>query len=285
MGSAVLALRRKYQSFGNFAGVGVGTPGPLELPAGVIRHAPNLPGWDGFDVRSAMEACIGEPIQLECDANAAALAEFVQGAASEGDVASLCMLTLGTGVGCGLILDGQIWHGDHGMGGESGHMTVYPDGHACGCGSHGCLEQYASATAVKRMALEVASDGKDADLRSFVQGNPNFNAKDFAEFASAGNPAAIQVFQKVGKALGLAMASLVNTLDLQLYVIGGGLIGAWDLFAPTMMGEIERRSYVYRISKNDSAGRVVRIEPAALGAGSGIVGAAALPYQLITSVI
>jgi glucokinase len=285
MCNAILSLEERFSAFGRFVGVGVGTPGPLELPAGVIREAPNLPGWDRVDIRSEIEDRIGHAIVVECDANTAALAEFAHYARNGDDIASLCMLTLGTGVGNGLIVDGRIWHGDHGMAGEAGHMTIYPDGLLCGCGNTGCLEQYASATAVRRMMLERCAANSNAKMRDVLKGYPNLTAKDVADLARTGNPTAVSVYVTVGQALGLALASLINTLNMRLYLIGGGLIGSWDLFAPVMMREIEQRSYVYRITKADLASRSIRIEPARLGATSGIVGAAALPFQTVLATL
>src|SRR3954453_12523682 len=127
---AVVALRSRFQAHGESAGIGVGSPGPLELPAGIIRNPPNLPGWDGFQLRAAIEQAIDEPIYLDSDANAAALAEFELGSARAAGIHSLCMLTLGTGVGNGIILNDRIWHGNNGMAGEAGHLVGEPDGRA-----------------------------------------------------------------------------------------------------------------------------------------------------------
>jgi glucokinase len=287
MCEAIASLRLRSKNLGRFAGVGVGTPGPLELPAGVIRNAPNLPGWDGYDIRGHVEAAVGLQIILECDANVAALAEFLLGPAPSYGASSLCMLTLGTGVGSGLVLDGAIWHGEHGMGGEAGHITVDPQGALCGCGNHGCLEQVASATAVRRMFLESAAATADVQLVESMA-DPGFGAKEIAELARLGHPVAQEVFRRAGRGLGLALASLINTLDLPLFVIGGGLIGAWDLFAPEMAVEVHRRSYVYRIAQTQyesKPARPIRIEPAHLGTASGITGAAALPFQQVRSLV
>src|SRR5579862_2992190 len=146
------------------AGIGIGSPGPLELPAGRLHHPPNLPGWDGFPLLDEMEKQLRLPVVLESDANAAALAEFDMGLGKELGVQSLCMLTLGTGVGNGIILDGKLWHGAAGMGGEAGHMTIYPDGSVCGCGNNGCLEACASATAVVNAADRLIAAGKAPGL-------------------------------------------------------------------------------------------------------------------------
>ena len=240
---AVIALRSRFQQHGESAGIGVGSPGPLELPAGVIRNPPNLPGWDGFQLRAAIEEAIAEPIYLDSDANAAALAEFELGSARAAGIHSLCMLTLGTGVGNGIILNDRIWHGNNGMAGEAGHLMVEPDGMACPCGGRGCVELYASATGVVRMAREANDPILTAALpRTPPSGHPT----RIADAAIAGNATAIAIFERVGRAVGIAFAGVANMLNLPLYVVAGGVSNAWDLFAPAMFAEMRLRSYVYR---------------------------------------
>jgi glucokinase len=266
---------------GNFAGLGIGTPGPLELPEGILRNPPNLPGFDGYNLREAVEQRVGVPVTIDSDANLAALAEFRLGSGRSYGVDSLCMLTLGTGVGNGIILDGKVWSGQNGMGGEAGHNTVDPDGQACPCGSRGCLELYASATGLRRMAEEArAVNPKDAEIES-----PLFTARHIADSALAGDPHALAVFLRVGTALGIGLGALVNTLNLPLYVVGGGMSAAWELFAPRMMEELRMRSYVYRLNapteeesrlRSPRKTHVVRAE---LGSDAGILGACLLPFE------
>lgn len=277
---AVHALRTRFQPNGDSAGIGVGSPGPLELPAGVIRNPPNLPGWDGFHLRAAIEDAIGEPIYLDSDANAAALAEFELGSARAAGIHSLCMLTLGTGVGNGIILKDRIWHGNNGMAGEAGHLTVEPDGMACPCGSRGCVELYASATGVVRMAKEANDPILDSMLPS---DRSQWTSHLVANAAAAGNPTAVAIFERVGRALGLALASTANMLNLPLYVLAGGLSNAWDLFAPAMFAEMRLRSYVFRPTEAapgdplDTPGKSF-VRRAELGSEAGILGACLLPF-------
>jgi glucokinase len=274
MCEAILALSAKDYGGRKLAGIGVGSPGPLQLPQGILCNPPNLPGWDNFGLRAALESAVGSKITLESDANAAALAEQTWGAGRSYGVDSMCMLTLGTGVGNGLILDGSIWHGTNGMGGEGGHIIVRDvDGAPCGCGGSGCLEQYASATAIVRMAHELM--GEDAPE----------NSHDVAMTAEKGDDRARKVFENVGHALAIALTALINTLNLPLYTIGGGAGEAWDLFAPTMFRELQRRSYVYRLTAPDvlSPERLEEqktyILRAELGANAGLLGACLLPLQ------
>ena len=277
---AVLALRSRFGAHGELLGIGVGSPGPLELPSGVIRNPPNLPGWDGFQLRAAIEEAIGEPIFLESDANAAALAEFELGSARAAGIHSLCMLTLGTGVGNGIILNNRIWHGNNGMAGEAGHLAVEPDGMACPCGSRGCVELFASATGVVRMAKEA----NDPILKAALPiDSSEWTSHAVADAATAGNVTAIAIFQRVGRAVGFALASTANILNLPLYVVAGGLSNAWDLFAPAMFAEMRLRSYVFRPTEAapgdplDTPGKSF-VRRAELGSDAGILGACLLPF-------
>lgn len=257
----------------SLAGIGIGTPGPLELPEGRLHGPPNLPGWDGFNLREAVEDRLESAVMIESDANLAALAEARLGSGRTLGVDSLCMLTLGTGIGNGIILEGRIWQGNNGMAGEAGHLTIWADGEACGCGGAGCMEMYASATAVVRMAKQAAAEGAPG-----LAALDNITARDLASLAEAGDRTAQAIFHKAGRAIGIGLAGLVNTLNLPLYVVGGGLANAWPLFSPQLFAEVEYRSYVYRLT--GPMGRTVRkthILPAELGPEAGILGACILP--------
>lgn len=233
---AIQALAHRQCGTRLLAGIAVGMPGPLELPAGILRNPPNLPGWDGFELLAAIRSTLGPEVLLENDANVAAFAEQRLGVGKVYDVNSLCVLTLGIGVGNGLIFDGAICHGATGMGGEAGHMVVQTeDGEPCGCGGHGCLEEYASASAIVRMACK---RGLKAPGTSH----------EVALLARSGNRQARSVFDTVGRVLGIALTGLINTLNLPLYPIGGGVCDAWDLFAPAMFRELHDRCYVYRLT-------------------------------------
>ncbi len=260
----------------SLAGVGIGSPGPLELPAGILRQPPNLPGWDGFELRANVESALGLSVVLQNDANAAALAECLLGRGKSLGVDSLCMLTLGTGVGGGIILHGRIWDGIAGMGGEVGHLNIWTEGGmACGCGSSGCLEPHASATGVRRSADEKIAHGGAPGLAALRAKNPAFDARDVAELAKGGDAHAKAIFERVGRSLGIGLASLVNVLNLPLYVLGGGLANAWDLFSPALFEELRKRSYVYRLSADET-----QITTAELGPDAGLLGACLLPFQI-----
>ncbi|MGC2160566.1 MAG: ROK family protein [Silvibacterium sp.] len=279
MCTAIRTLESRYAATHALAGIGVGTPGPLELPAGVLHNPPNLTGWDGFALRASIESCLNQPVILESDANAAALAECALGLGRTMHIDSLCMLTLGTGVGNGIILNGKVWDGAAGMAGEAGHATIYPDGPACPCGSNGCLEMYASATAIVRTAHQRIAAG----IAPGLQGK-EWTAQSLANAADHGNPDARQIFIDAGHALGIGLAALINTLNLPLYVIGGGLAQAWHLMKDVVFEELHHRSYVYRftapgspIATRNPAG-TTHVLPAELGPDAGLLGACILPF-------
>ncbi len=274
--SAVRRLAAKYASGFRLMGVGMGVPGIVDLESGIVLSASNLPGWAGCSVRDELERLLGVPVVLENDANCAALGEKWIGAGQQVD--DLCMLTLGTGVGGGFVVNGKPWHGVLGMAGEFGHMTVIPDGVPCPCGSRGCLEQYASATAIRRMAAEAIAHSKSPGLARLAATDPHFTARKVFECARQGDPAARAIFDTVGTVLGIALANLINALNLPLYVIGGGGAGAWDAFSPAMLGELNRRSIVFRAGKpQKSRHKDTAVVRTTLEENAGLLGAARLP--------
>jgi glucokinase len=238
-------------------GIGVGVPGFILMKEGVILNSNNLAVLENFPFRDEIEARLGTPFILENDANAAALGEKWMGAGR--DVDDLVLLTLGTGIGGGIVLGGRALHGFLGMAGELGHLTVVPDGNPCGCGNRGCLEKHASASAVTAMA------------RLLNLGDDSVTSKQVHEMAAAGNEKARRVFEQMGEALGVALAMLVNAFNFPLYLLSGGALGAWDFFAPKMMETVRWRSFTFRSTKT-------RIEKATLGDEAGLYGAAYLPW-------
>lgn len=285
MCDAIQRLRDKHLDGRTLAGIGVGSPGPLELPAGRLHHPPNLPGWDGFPLLGEMQKRLKHPVMLESDANAAALAEYALGLGKSLNIDSLCMLTLGTGVGNGIVLHGKLWHGATGMGGEAGHMTIYPDGPICGCGNTGCLEVCASAGAVVNAAEKMIAEGKAKGLASLKNKNGPLSAQAVAEAAQKGDANAREIYAQTGRALGICLAGLINILNLPLYVVGGGVANSWDLLSKPLFDELERRSYVYaltasgRPAANGMPGGGTRVLPAKLGAEAGLLGACILPLH------
>jgi len=256
---------------GGVSGVGIGIAGVIDSKSGVITQAPNIANVTNYPIRGNLVRKLGSGtnVIVENDANCAALGEWWIGAGKE--ISSLVMITLGTGVGGGIILGGKLWSGADGMGGEVGHMTVYPDGALCNCGNYGCLESYASATAVRRMVREtLAKTEVKTVLRDRV---PETDPDDIPEVvmkaALEGDAASIDIWERFGVALGIGMASLVNILNVEMIVLGGGVARAWDMFIGPARAELKKRGL------RAPAERVV-IERAKLNGDEGILGAAHL---------
>jgi glucokinase len=258
----VAAIRRVAEriaaSGGKVEGVVLGAPGIISSHAGTIVASPNLPGWNEVPLRDLVAVEIDLPVLLENDANAAAYGEYWRGA-GEG-CASMVLLTMGTGVGGGLVLGGDLWRGADGMAGEIGHITVEPGGRTCRCGNSGCLETYASATGIVETYRELA--GVDEVV----------TAEEVHRRAHEGDANARQSYREAGRALGLAFAVLVNLLNPERIVLGGGVLPAWDLFVPAAEQEMRRRAFAAPAAR-------VRLAPAALGDLAGVTGAAGLLWR------
>ncbi|MGA8501197.1 MAG: ROK family protein [Candidatus Sulfotelmatobacter sp.] len=248
MCTAIQRLSSKYKATGEFLGAGIGVPGLIDMQTGMMRKAANLPGWENYPARAEIERRLGlsksgARVVLENDARVAALGEQWLGAAR--GVSNVAVLTLGTGIGGGIVLGGKIWHGMNGMAGEFGHVTVEPEGYPCGCGNRGCAERYASASALVRMAREAVASGQAPSLAGAVSSDAEFGAKSIYNLAIQGDEPARLILRSFGRYLGILLAGLVNVLNLEMYVIGGGASSAWDAFAPTMFDELRQRSIVY----------------------------------------
>lgn len=249
MYDAIQRLSDKYKQTGKLLGAGIGIPGIIDMQTGMLRKAANLPGWEDYPVRAEIERRLGSlsshalRVVLENDANVAALGEQWRGAAR--GVPNMAVVTLGTGIGGGIVLEGKIWHGMSGMAGEFGHVTVEPEGHPCGCGNRGCAEQYASASAIMRMAREAIASGEAPELARAASSDAEFGAKSVYNLAIQGDEHARRIFRSFGRYLGILLAGIVNVLNLDMFVIGGGVASAWDAFAPNMFEELRERSLVY----------------------------------------
>ena len=278
MCDAIQSLTTKHRSAGDLAGIGIGVPGFIDMDTGTIMRSPNLQDWANFPVRQEIERRLSTKVVLENDANAAAMGEKWLGAGRNTD--HMAMYTLGTGVGGGIVMNGRLWHGMNGMANELGHFNIESEGHPCGCGSRGCLEQYASATAIVRMAHEEIDSGNAPDLADFARGNVEFTSRGIYQLAIQGHPTAQKIYQCVGRALGIGIGSMINALNLPMYVIGGGVSSAWEAFAPAMFQELKVRSFIYSVTAPDRVEKgekhtVVTI--ALMGSDAGLYGAARLP--------
>jgi glucokinase len=223
---------------GNLSAVSVVVPGSVNVEQGVVVKAPNLPCLNGFQLTAALSSELDLPATIENDANAAAVGEMWQGA-GKGHRTIVC-LTLGTGVGGGIILDGKLWRGVNDSAAEIGHMCVDPfGGVACQCGSRGCLEVYASATAIVRMARE----GRPRHLNSLLIAQEKLTAEEIYWAGMKGDELALEAFRRMGIYLGIGLANLINILNPEMIVIGGGVVSAWELFAQHMQREIAERAF------------------------------------------
>ena len=247
-------------------GVCLAVPGTVSTEENRIIDAPNLHAIEGIPLKDELEERTGLTTTVENDANAAAWGEFRFGAGSE--VSHLIFITLGTGVGGGVISHGVLLRGAQGAGGEMGHITIQATGPRCGCGNHGCLEALASGTAIARRAREVASEKPDSALGQLAVERAVLG-EDVAGLARQGDEAAISVLRETGVWLGIGLAGFVNVFNPEVIAIGGGAARAGDLILDAARHEVRLRAM-------SPSRDLVEINEATLGAESGVLGAAAL---------
>ena len=254
--------------------IGIGIPGIIDSRNGIITQAPNIFNVDNYPIRSVLKEKLSPNINvvIENDANSAALGEWWIGAAK--DVESMLMITMGTGIGGGIVLDNKLWTGAHGMAGEIGHITIYPDGAKCNCGNYGCLESYASATAVRRMVHEGLENGNLSTMLSenIKQAHIEDIPRIVMQAAESGDKFSADIWKQVGIALGIGIADLVNLLNIEMVVIGGGVSNAWDFFIEHLISEASKRAL-------RGPFQTVKIERAKLEDDAGIFGASYLAFN------
>lgn len=262
--AAVLESQQQSGSVNQISAVSLVVPGTVNVAENAVVRAPNLPCLDGFQLGAALTERLGVPAIIENDANAAAVGEMWQGAAV-GCNTIICV-TLGTGVGGGIILDGKLWRGVDGAAAEIGHMCVDPfGGVACTCGSRGCLEVFASATAIVRMTREASPRYPD----SVLQGRVDHTAEMIFEAGQRGDELALEIFRRMGVYLGIGLANLINILNPEMIVIGGGVVNGWNLFEKHMHQQVEERAFPLLAAR-------VKIVRAKRGDDAGLLGAARL---------
>jgi len=244
---------------------GIGFPGPMKIKEGLILTPPNIPDCANLPLKKILEKATRLPVFLENDANAAALGEYWIGAA-KGAHSVLC-LTLGTGIGGGIVLDGKVWHGAGDVAGELGHITVKPGGRKCGCGKRGCLETYASASGVARSAILRLAGGKMSAVNSAI----------VYRAAMQGDRAAREVLHETGRILGAAIGNLLNVLNPAVVVLTGGLARAGSLLFRPLIAEAPKHCF-------RAAFRGTRIVRGKLGDDAGIAGAALTAFQELENI-
>lgn len=253
--------------------IGVGSPGMLDLKAGVVLIAPNLPALRNVSMASAIAKQTGRPTVLENDANAAGFGEFWAGAGRDPSIRNLVMLTLGTGVGSGIVIDGKVLHGAFDLAGEAGHMIVMPNGRLCGCGQRGCLEAYASASATARRAEEALAAGEESKLSAlYSRGVDRMTTKDIFDAAKEGDALATRITEETTTLLGIACVSLCRVLDPQMIVFAGGMILAGQYLFDRVRSSFAEHTWKMVPPK-------VQIVPAQLGNDAGFIGAAAVAWD------
>ncbi len=243
--------------------IGVGVPGPIVSDAGMVLAPPIMPGWDQFPIRDTLEKKWGRPVSLNNDAELGALGEWAAGA-GRGE-SNLAYIKVGTGIGCGLLLDGKIYRGITGSAGEIGHLTIDENGPLCACGNHGCLEAFAGGRAIAQQAMDAIQKGQRTRLASF-QSDGTITAQQVATAARQGDLVAQQILSQAGAHIGIALAGLVNLFNPGMVIIGGGVSQNGDIILEPIRQVVNRRSL-------PAATRVVRITTAMLGRRSSSIGA------------
>ncbi|HZC26615.1 MAG TPA: ROK family glucokinase [Actinopolymorphaceae bacterium] len=268
--AAIVAVVKELRADYDAEAIGLGAAGFVDASRATVLFAPNL-AWREEPLKREIEERTGLPTVVENDANAAAWAEFQFGAGR--DVDDMILLTIGTGIGGGLVLSGELYRGAFGVGGEVGHLRVVPGGHLCGCGNKGCLEQYASGTALVREARALArsSPPQAGRLLELADGRPDAIVGTMVtQAAEEGDGAAQELLEDLGRWLGEGIATLAAVLDPAVVVVGGGVSEAGDLLlGPT------RAAFAHQLTARGHR-PVLEIRPSKLGNDAGIIGAADL---------
>jgi glucokinase len=250
----------------DFLGVGIGSPGPLDRARGIVIESPNL-GWHDFPLRDKVASRVDLPATLDNDANCATLGEWWCGAAKGGR--NVVGITIGTGIGGGLIFDGKLYHGSSDGAGEIGHTTIDPTGRRCKCGNYGCLEAYASGPAIAERAREELEVDGDSILLEMVEGDVRrITAQTVYEASKRGDQVALGVVRDTAHFLGVGLSNLINVLNPDIVVVAGGVTQAGDQLFDPLRAEVRRRAF-------KSAVDACRIVPGALPLSAGVVGAVA----------
>lgn len=261
------ALHASYRDTAPIAAVGIGIPGAVDVGAGIVTKSPNFPAWSDLRLRDRLVAAgVDVPLAVDNDANVVGVGEGAFGVARGED--SFILLTLGTGVGGALKLGGRMWRGVRGMAAELGHLNLVPGGRPCGCGSEGCLEQYASQNGLRHELLDAAMEIDEADA---LLTDPDMPKKLF-ELAVHGNRAAAAIWERFGGWLGLGIGSLLNVLDVRTVVLAGGLAGALPAFQEPLLAAVAHSSF-------PAIHAGLRVVAGSLGEAAGILGAAALARE------
>ncbi len=252
--------------------VGMGIPGLVEPDKGLVVKAPNIPELDQVRLGPELGKLLPWPVALDNDANLFAWGEAYMGAGRKEK--NLLGITLGTGVGGGLVLGGRLWQGSEGTAAEIGHITIEPGGERCNCGNQGCLETLASATWTVKWTVGRLAAGEESSLQTLWHQNPEkFSAYLIYQAAVAGDQLAQKAFRRVGRALGIAIADVVHLLGLKVIILGGNFALSWEQFIGSLEEELEKRLTFFPRAD-------LSLRPAALGDNAGLLGAAKLAWDI-----
>ncbi len=270
---AVAAANLKIDQIG---AIGVGTPGTMDIPAGLILDPPNLKPWKNVPVRSHIEKEFGKPTAFQNDANAAAYGEYWAGAGQGAN--SMVLFTLGTGIGCGIIVNDFIIQGEHSHGAEVGHIIIeMTNGRRCGCGGLGHLEAYASAIAIAKRTMEaLAQEGSRSRLHDFVKQHGELTAEDahhVFDAAAAGDPVGTRIVEETAYYLAVGAVNMMHTINPDLVVFGGGMTAAGQPFLDRIQTHVKKLAFPVPAAKT-------KIRYAKLGNDAGFIGAAGCARQL-----
>jgi glucokinase len=264
----LLSMIRRFRTGHDVTTIGVGAAGIVSWPVGIMLWAPNN-AYRDWPVREQLEKATGLPVIVDNDANVAAFAEARLGE----PYPNMVLVTVGTGIGGGLVLDGRIYRGPTGLGAELGHIILNPDGPRCGCGNHGCFEAYASGTALTRMGRDAAADNPDGLIARLGAEDGEVTGHTVVKAVQQGDEIAKALFARLGRWLGVGIASLANIFEVDAVVVGGGLVETGELLlAPARAAA---REFAYA----PTARGIAPVVPATFGGDAGKIGAALLALE------
>lgn len=251
-------------------GIGIASPGPLDISRGCVDGSPNLPGWDGYSIEKYLSKAFGLPARIDNDANAAALGEYLFGAGR--GQKNMVYITISTGIGGGAIVDGKLMRGANGNGAELGHLTLDIKGPHCPCGANGCLEMYASGTAIARRTREAIQAGATTQILNLAGSLEAITPHHILEARQQGDILAHKIWDETTEYLGRGLAVVINTFNPELIVLGGGVTAAGDI----LFNPVRKKALGYAFPR---LAAVCSIVSAGLGNNVGVVGAAACAFE------
>jgi len=251
-------------------GIGIASPGPLDISKGCVDGSPNLPGWTGYSIEQGLSTFFNLSARIDNDANAAALGEYKFGAGK--NKKNMVYLTVSTGIGGGVIVDGRLMRGANGNAAELGHLTLNINGPACPCGANGCFEMYASGTAIARRTREAIQAGAPSQILNLAGSLEEITTHHILDALQKDDALAKKIWNETTEYLGRGLAVVINTFNPELIVVGGGVTAAGELlFKP-----VREKALRYAFPR---LAAVCSIVPAALGSNVGVVGAAACAFE------